>query len=172
VAQLMESFFRIAGRDHSLWLSEERPDRFKVHLGDDSIAVEAIGAPGIRRPFIVDGECRTISLAVHGDSIFIHLDGKTLEIEHVPAAHRYAGTDSGPESDQLTAPMPGAIVACAVTAGDRVEAGDLLMTIESMKLETSFKAWRSGVIEAVHVEVGQNFERHRILLSMMPEEPQ
>lgn len=64
--------------------------------------------------------------------------------------------------------MPGAVIACAVQAGDDVEIGAPLLVIESMKLETPFKAWRAGKIAAVHVGVGQNFERDKVLLSMEP----
>jgi biotin carboxyl carrier protein len=74
------------------------------------------------------------------------------------------------KSDHLRAPMPGAVVACSVKAGDPVEEGDLLLVIESMKLETPFKAWRAGVIEEVRCGVGQTFDRDALLLSMKPAE--
>jgi biotin carboxyl carrier protein len=53
-----------------------------------------------------------------------------------------------------------------VKPGDTVAAGDLLLVIESMKLETPFKAWRDGRIESVHVALGQTFERDKVLLSL------
>jgi acetyl/propionyl-CoA carboxylase alpha subunit len=166
----MQSLFRIGHHEHSLWLSAEGPDRFRVHRAGETTAVEATDLFGVRRTIDLDGQTRQLSLAGRGEHLFVHLDGKVFEIEYLPAVGHHAGAEEGSKSDHLVAPMPGALVTCAVAAGDSVEAGDLLITIESMKLETSFKAWRAGRIEAIHVAVGQNFERNRLLLSMVSEE--
>ena len=42
------------------------------------------------------------------------------------------------------------------------------MVIESMKLETAIKAWRDGTVAAVHVGVGQTFERGAPLVTLAP----
>ena len=57
----------------------------------------------------------------------------------VPA---YASKDSGAAAGSLLAPMPGKVVKVAVEAGAAVEEGDLLMTIEAMKMEHAIRAPR------------------------------
>lgn len=54
--------------------------------------------------------------------------------------------------------MPGVVVAVAVAAGDRVETGTLLMTIESMKLQTAITASHPARVTAICVAVGETFE--------------
>jgi biotin carboxyl carrier protein len=55
-----------------------------------------------------------------------------------------------------------------VKEGQSVTAGETLMVIESMKLETAIKAWRDGAVAAVHVGVGQTFQRGTPLLALAP----
>ena len=105
-------------------------------------------------------------VARQGDRLFVHLDGQTYEIDYLPAVKRHAPDAALSASDHLVAPMPGAVIACAVKPGDTVAAGDLLLVIESMKLETPFKVWRDGRVASVHVAQGQTFERDKVLLSL------
>ncbi|WP_373502747.1 biotin/lipoyl-containing protein, partial [Aestuariivirga sp.] len=68
------------------------------------------------------------------------------------------------------APMPGAIAAVGVAAGQKVNAGDLLLTIEAMKMETGLRAERSGLIKAVHVHAGSQVEAKDLLIELQPAE--
>jgi len=62
------------------------------------------------------------------------------------------------------APMPGAVVSLAVQGGAQVQAGDLLLTIEAMKMETSIRAERDGTITTVHVQPGSQIDAKDLLL--------
>ena len=55
--------------------------------------------------------------------------------------------------------MPGTVVDVAVAAGDAVEAGQLLMTIESMKLQTAITAPQDASVAEVFVSAGTNFDQ-------------
>jgi pyruvate carboxylase len=62
------------------------------------------------------------------------------------------------------APMPGAIVTVAVTAGQQVQAGATLLSLEAMKMETHLTAERDGVIERVLVKPGDRVQAKDLLL--------
>ena len=156
----MREVFRIGDRQHTVFLAVVG-GRFRLHFGDETFCV----APGNRR-ISVDGESHEIVVASSGDRLFIHFHGRVHEIDHVPTIAQFADRGADAKSDHLVAPMPGMVIACEVKAGDTVAAGDLLMVIESMKLETPLKAWRAGRIAYVHVGQGQIFERDKMLLSM------
>jgi len=64
----------------------------------------------------------------------------------------------------IGAPMPGAVASVAVSAGQKVNAGDLLLTIEAMKMETGIHAERGGVVKAVHVQAGSQIEAKDLLI--------
>ncbi len=59
-------------------------------------------------------------------------------------------------SQVVGAPLPGSIVKVCVEAGDKVNVGDELLTMESMKMENSIKSEYSGIIKNVFVAAGQN----------------
>jgi acetyl-CoA/propionyl-CoA carboxylase biotin carboxyl carrier protein len=65
--------------------------------------------------------------------------------------------------------MPGTVVAVAVAEGDRVESGALLVTIESMKLETALTAPHSARVAEVCVAPGANFNQGDALVRLAAE---
>jgi acetyl-CoA/propionyl-CoA carboxylase biotin carboxyl carrier protein len=57
--------------------------------------------------------------------------------------------------DSLTSPMQGTIVKVAVEEGQRLEAGDLVVVLEAMKMEQPLTAHKAGTVTALAAEVGQ-----------------
>ncbi len=56
----------------------------------------------------------------------------------------------------VNAPLPGSIIKVCVEAGDKVNVGDELLTMESMKMENSIKSEYSGIVKSVFASAGQN----------------
>ncbi len=72
------------------------------------------------------------------------------------------------QADQVGAPMPGAIASIVVKAGDQVTAGDVLLSIEAMKMETAIHAQTDGVIAAVLVAPGDQVDAKDLLVEITP----
>lgn len=70
----------------------------------------------------------------------------------------------GTTADEIIAPMPAKIVAIDVNVGDEVVAGQGLLLLESMKMETQLTASRDGKIAAIHVEENELVESGSVLL--------
>jgi acetyl-CoA/propionyl-CoA carboxylase, biotin carboxylase, biotin carboxyl carrier protein len=72
------------------------------------------------------------------------------------APKRGARRGSGPvaSGDSLTSPMQGTIVKVAVSEGDTVATGDLIVVLEAMKMEQPLSAHKDGVITGLTAEVG------------------
>ena len=64
----------------------------------------------------------------------------------------------------VRAPLPGVITAVAVQAGDQVQYGQELLTLEAMKMKNAIRATRAGTIAAVHVHVGDQVQHGQVLL--------
>ncbi|TDE41100.1 pyruvate carboxylase [Antarcticimicrobium sediminis] len=66
--------------------------------------------------------------------------------------------------DHLGAPMPGVVATVAAQVGCQVKEGDLLLTIEAMKMETGIHAERDATIKAVHVQPGTQIDAKDLLV--------
>ena len=69
-------------------------------------------------------------------------------------------------SDAITAPMPGKIIAVNVAVGDSVRAGDKLIIMEAMKMEMSLEAPRDGVVASVNCAVDALVPDGEVLLEL------
>jgi pyruvate carboxylase len=66
--------------------------------------------------------------------------------------------------NHVAAPMPGVVSTLAVKAGQQVKAGDVLLSIEAMKMETSIHAERDGTIADVAVTAGAQIDAKDLLV--------
>jgi len=67
----------------------------------------------------------------------------------------------------LKAPMPGLVIAIPVGEGQPVEKGDVLLILESMKMQNELKAPRAGKVSRVRVAPGERVEQKQTLLSVI-----
>jgi len=67
----------------------------------------------------------------------------------------------------LRAPMPGLIVAILVGEGQAIKKGQVLLILESMKMQNELKSPRDGVIGRVRVKAGETVEQKQTLLSVV-----
>jgi len=107
-------------------------------------------------------------IVVDGDIAYVHHDGRSHVIRYQDPLDLLAkGTDSAGD-DVARAPMPGSVIAINVAPGDSVAAGDTMIVIESMKLETAIRAVRDGVVADVHFSPGAGFDRDAVLVTLTP----
>lgn len=83
-----------------------------------------------------------------------------------PVAQPVAQPAPRASAESIKAPLPGSIMKVLVTPGQRVKRGDVLLTMESMKMENSIMAERDCTIKAVHVEVGKNVMQDDVLVDI------
>lgn len=67
----------------------------------------------------------------------------------------------------VMAPMPGRIVKIEVQEGEEVTVGQGLIVVEAMKMENEFKALKKGVVQKIHVQVGQAVEAKTLLMEIL-----
>jgi pyruvate carboxylase len=64
----------------------------------------------------------------------------------------------------IPAPMPGVVTTVAIKAGESVAAGDILLTLEAMKMEAAIHAPRAGVVAELLVTPGHQVEAKDLLV--------
>jgi biotin carboxyl carrier protein len=68
---------------------------------------------------------------------------------------------------QLKAPMPGLVVTVPVSEGQEVVKGQVLLVLESMKMQNELKAPRNGVIGRIKVKPGESVEQKQALMAVL-----
>jgi pyruvate carboxylase len=101
-------------------------------------------------------------------TVFFELNGQPREVkvaDHA-LAHEVKGHRKADEADpsHVAAPMPGLVVSLSVQPGQHVQAGDRLLSIEAMKMETGVFAERAGRVDEVLVSAGSRVDTKDLLL--------
>ena len=102
-------------------------------------------------------------------TMFFELNGQPRRIKVPDRAH---GASTGlarrkveaGNPQQVGAPMPGVVSTVAVSAGQQVKAGDVLLSIEAMKMETALHAEKDGTITEVLVKAGDQIDAKDLLV--------
>ncbi|MCP3970587.1 MAG: pyruvate carboxylase [Rhodobacteraceae bacterium] len=102
--------------------------------------------------------------------VFFELNGQPRVIR-VADRKVSAGKAARPKAEtgnpaHVGAPMPGVVASVAAVAGAEVKEGDLLLTIEAMKMETGLHAERDAVVKAVHVSPGSQIDAKDLLVEL------
>ena len=102
--------------------------------------------------------------------VFFELNGQPRVIR-VPNRLVKATTQQRPKAEagnpnHIGAPMPGVVASVGAVVGQSVKVGDLLLTIEAMKMETGLHAERDAVVKAVHVNAGGQIDAKDLLVEL------
>lgn len=160
---------------------------FEITLGDGEAHRVEVARHGTRATVTIDGRAHAAALPaaadhraltfaassvplwahVDGDTVWLHAYGRAWVLTIVDPVERALG--GGASDDVATAPMPGTVITVAVGPGDRVTAGQPLVVIESMKMQSEIAAMRDGVVDRVFLAVGDTFERGAPLAALVSE---
>ena len=75
-------------------------------------------------------------------------------------------SDSKPHVNEMTAPLPGTVIEVFVEAGDVIEAGQVIVIIEAMKMKNSIRSTRAGKITEVLIRAGETVAHKQILIRL------
>lgn len=120
---------------------------------------------------LVDGQSFESYVYFGEDALQVLIQGTlfsaTVEDEREKRLRSSSRSSVAEQTDfHLKAPMPGLVVALPVTIGNKVKAGDVLLVLESMKMQNELKSPRAGVVSRILVKVGDSVEQRQTLLSV------
>ncbi|POF32740.1 pyruvate carboxylase [Roseibium marinum] len=101
--------------------------------------------------------------------VFFELNGQPRSVKVPDRAHGASGAAAMRKAEDgnaahVGAPMPGVISTVAIAAGQDVKAGDVLVSIEAMKMETALHAERDGKVKEVLVSPGSQIDAKDLLV--------
>jgi len=163
----------------------------EININGRSAEVQLLQRHGNQVKIKVNGDTYELDLAKTGEGIYSALHkGKSYKIELVNTHskrhytvnnfyHTYnvevidtqarylknrvgAGHDAG--GNTIVSPMPGKVVKILVKEGEAVEAGQTVMTISAMKMESEFKAPRKANVKKINVAEGDVVDGNKVMM--------
>jgi 3-methylcrotonyl-CoA carboxylase alpha subunit len=120
---------------------------------------------GARVRIQLGGRDYTADVLLEGGSAYVFLDGAThVLVRNDPLAH--AGEEAGDHAGDMSAPMPGKIIAIHVAAGDKVEKGQPLLVMEAMKMEHTITAGTDGEVTEIFHAIGDQVSEGAVLIAL------
>ncbi|BCH05265.1 pyruvate carboxylase (plasmid) [Mesorhizobium sp. 131-2-5] len=103
-------------------------------------------------------------------TVFFELNGQPRRVKVPDRAHGASAAKARRKAEpgneaHVGAPMPGVVSALSVAAGQAVKAGDVLLSIEAMKMETALHAERDGTVAEVLVKAGDQIDAKDLLIA-------
>lgn len=83
-----------------------------------------------------------------------------------PSAPVKSSTGGNMGKKPLKSPMPGTVMDIKVGPGDPVKQGQVLLTLEAMKMENELVAENDGLVKEIHVSRGQSVQAGELLISL------
>jgi biotin carboxyl carrier protein len=130
--------------------------RFEAEVHADGSWVEIRGAGGPVR----------CAVSVSARQIWVACRGVTYVLDR--AQREAARQEEAPSEDEIRAPMTGRVVRVAVPQGASVKDGDLLLTIEAMKMEFKLTAPEDGTVAEIRCAEGDRVELGQLLARLLP----
>lgn len=154
---------------------EESNGALRVTVDDgDPLTVDATisGVPGIVS-MIVDGRPSKAIVSRVGRGYAVTVGGRRFVLE--PAIGSGKGRATGSASDTpgvISAPSSGTVIDVRIAVGDQISAGDTVVVVEAMKMQSELQTPLDGTVTAVSCETGVRVEQGDVLVEYdVAEEP-
>ena len=144
-------------------------DRWAATVAEDAVTLVEGGAP-LTIQAEPSGRLRVTSSAgeqagnavVAGDSVWVTVAGEVFVFD----TRQRSRQDRRGARDLavFTPPMPATVVRIVVKPGQSVHAGDILISLEAMKMELPIRAPRDGIVRAIHCREGELVQPEQSLL--------
>jgi geranyl-CoA carboxylase alpha subunit len=152
--------------EQGLDIAREREGSYLVSLDgtEHRFEIEALEAENIR--FIAGGVMETVRFHRDGDRLYFLHRGATHAVRDLTlAAPDLAGAAGGGDG-KVRAAMNGRVVAVLVKPGERVAAGQPVMTLEAMKMQHVHAAGIAGTVSAIDVVEGEQVAMGKVVVEI------
>jgi 3-methylcrotonyl-CoA carboxylase alpha subunit len=138
----------------------------RVRIGDKELTAEFTPNADAGGILAIDGRRYPVFGVRRKESILISVGPASFEFKPAEAAARRRAR--GLAAADIIAPMPGKVLKVLVCDGDLVEAGQPLVVIEAMKMETTLAAESAAIVKHVGVQEGQSVDHGAVLIELSP----
>lgn len=150
-------------------LLEREGTRFLVSIDDKEYDARIIMVERGVYLLLMDGKSYNIELIEAGGpkKYYVNTYRYSYDAEIIDAEARYQKnrhSDHGDDDSVISSPMPGKVVRILVKEGDQVKAGDTIVVVSAMKMESEYKVKQDRLIKAIKVREGDTVDAHQPLV--------
>ncbi|MGN6302219.1 MAG: acetyl/propionyl/methylcrotonyl-CoA carboxylase subunit alpha [Angustibacter sp.] len=147
---------------HTRWIETEFDNQIEPFAGG---AAEG-GEPEERQQVVVEVGGKRLEVSLPAGFAMGGNGGGAVAKAKAPKRSARSSSGAAAGGDALTAPMQGTIVKITVEEGHVVEAGQLVVVLEAMKMEQPITAHKAGVVAGLQAEIGQTVTSGAVLLEV------
>ena len=148
------------------------PRAWTVERSGKSTTVDAVRLPDGRLSLLLEDGRQICGLVTFEDgAAFVTSSRGTARVQIEDPARRgrrHAAEAADDCGEEVRALMPGRVIEVAVSEGQAVPAGTILLVLEAMKMQNEIRASRGGVVARVEVAAGQAVDRGALLVAIAP----
>ena len=148
---------------HTRWIETEFSGQIAPYAGALGDAPESIP----RSKVVVEVNGKRLEVLVPAGLGTANGSATGARSKKKPVRRQSGAATKTPSGNALTSPMQGTIVKIAVADGDVVEAGDLVVVLEAMKMEQPLTAHRSGTVKNLTAQAGATVTSGSILCEIV-----
>lgn len=158
----------INGETHPIHIINQDKNKVTVKLGEKTYELDVLERePGIY-VILKDGKTFNFELKTHEPKKYkVNTFSGILDIEIIDPESRYRKNRKGSHidnTDYISTPMPGQVVKVLVEEGQEVKAGETVIIVSAMKMESEYKATTDRVVKKVMVKEGNKIDGDQPLI--------
>jgi len=115
---------------------------------------------------VSNGRSLDVRHALCHDLQELHIDGRRIVASVMDPRKKVLALASATGGDTVVSQMPGRLLSIAVNVGDSVSKGDVVATVEAMKMENPLKSPRDGVVAEICAQEGDLLEAKGVVLKL------
>lgn len=100
------------------------------------------------------------------NNLYLHIEGETYSVHRKTVEEQAESGSRGISNGEIEPPMPGKILKIMVNEGDKVEENQVLLLMESMKLQVEVKAPFDGIVSKLKVKEGQTVNAGEVVVKI------
>jgi biotin carboxyl carrier protein len=170
----MELEINIDGRTAHVTELKRNGNMVTIQVDDEVYEIDALKVGEGIYSMIYKGKSYNIEMIENGSPKHYTVNSfhNSYQVEVIDAQTRYRMNRSkGDASDSgniIVSPMPGKVVRIPVKVGESVEAGQTLIIVSAMKMESEFKARTAGTIKSIHAAESDTIDANKVLVVVEP----
>jgi 3-methylcrotonyl-CoA carboxylase alpha subunit/geranyl-CoA carboxylase alpha subunit len=162
----VEAVFKAAGETIPAAVTRGEDRGYNVTVGDKTFSIGDLEFAPLGFSFTLDGvrECAEVFTGRTG--LWVKTARGTTLVEEVRTSLKKRDTDTLAQAREIRSPLPGKVVRIKAAVGDKLDAGDTVLVIESMKMEHILKAPTAGKVKAIKALQGDVVEANTVLAEL------